>query len=133
MYTLQTFLDSDLSLIIFEEDRELFKSQASDLEPLVQFLQKRPRHPGRVTVFDRYVGRAAALLISRLSPVKVNTGVISDGGREVLTDAGIDFEARERAKYLMGVASEDMCRWEKLAMGKNSEELLEQLLKTREK
>ncbi len=132
MYTLRQFLDSDLSLAIYEGEKELFNSRASDLEPLVQFLEGKTPAGDSLVIFDRYVGRAAALLISRIKPQKVLTGVISENGSQVLDDASIPFEAGERAKYLMGVASEDMCRWEKLSLGKSSEELLSELMKMRE-
>lgn len=133
MYTLRQFLDSDLSLVIYDGDLELFSSRASNLEPLVAFMEKDVPAGNALVVFDRYVGRAAALLISGLKPQKVYTGVISDGGVLVFEEAGIVFEARERAKFLMGVASEDMCRWEKLAQGKSADELLVELKKTRER
>jgi uncharacterized protein DUF1893 len=132
MYTLRQFLDSDLSLVIYKGGQELFNSKASDLEPLVQFLESaRPADKGLV-VFDRFVGRAAALLISTLEPEKVYTGVISENGAQVLDDASIPFEAHEKAKYLMGLASDDMCRWEKLSLGKSPEQLLSELKKMRE-
>ncbi|MCP4686346.1 MAG: DUF1893 domain-containing protein [bacterium] len=133
MYTLQEFLDSDLSLVIYVADKEEFRSRASDLEPLVKFLDDSTPSNERPVVFDRYVGRAAALLVSTLKPEKVHTGVISEAGAQVLDDARIPYEAREQARYLMGVASEDMCRWEKLSMGKSPEELLSELRKTRER
>jgi len=133
MHTLRQFLDSDRSFVIYEGERELFYSRESDLEPLVQFLDSATPLGDALTVFDRYVGRAAALLISTLRPQKVYTGVISEGGVQVLAEAGIPFEAGEKAKYLMGVASEDMCRWEKLSIGKSPEELLDELRKITER
>jgi len=133
MYTLKQFLDSDLSLVIYEGAREVFSSGASDLEPLVQYLDQDSTVGGNLTVFDRFVGRAAALLISTLKPRRVYTGVISENGAQVLEAMGIPFEAAETAKYLMGVASEDMCRWEKLSLGKTPDELLDELRKMRER
>lgn len=133
MYTLAEFLETDLSLIIYDDGRELFRSTASNLEPLVAFLKMGINTRGAVTVFDRYVGRAAALLISTLRAKKVYTGVISEGGAVVFEETGLEFEAGERAKYLMGVASADMCRWEKMAVGKTPQELLAALNGVREK
>ena len=57
-----------------------------------------------------------------IKPSKVYTPVISDGGREILDTFGIPFKADRQVKYLMGIASDEMCRWEKMTIGKTPEE-----------
>ncbi|MCK4632789.1 MAG: DUF1893 domain-containing protein [candidate division Zixibacteria bacterium] len=123
MFTKDQFLSSTASLIVFHGDEVAFESDDSDLRPLVAYLGQTELGRNDVTMFDRYVGRAAALLMSRIKPIKVNTGTISEGGAVVLDEHAIPFEAKEKVTYLMGVASQDMCRWEKMAVGKSSEEL----------
>ena len=69
-----------------------------------------------------YTGRAAALLMVLIKPAKVYTPIISEGAREVFQQYDIPFETLETVKYLMGVASDGMCQWEKKALGKSPEE-----------
>ena len=127
MMTLAEFLDSKWSLIVFAGETPVFRSDESDLRPLVTYLAGETNADEPLIVFDRYVGRAAGLLFSLIEPVRVCAGVISEAGAATLDRFGIAYEAGQTVKYLMGVASKEMCRWEKLAMGKTAEELLSEL------
>jgi len=42
-----------------------------------------------------------------------------------LNDARIELESLQTVKYIMDVASEDSCKWEKLVIGKSAEEFWE--------
>ena len=128
--TLKEFLDGPDSLAVYDSDRELiFRSQASDLKPLIDLLRTDAAKKSRqcLCVYDRYVGRAAALLITRIQPAKVLTGVISEGGTETLATHEIAFEAGRSVKFLKGIAGDDICRWEKMALGKTSDEFWKEL------
>ena len=129
MFTKDQFLGSTASLVVYHGEEAAFESDASDLRGLVTYLGQTELGRNDVTIFDRYIGRAAALLMTLIKPIKVNTGTISEGGAAVLEEHTIPFEADEKVTYLMGVASEGMCRWEKMAVGKSSEELLTELQK----
>lgn len=122
MYSFDRFIKSPWSLVVLAEGRIIFRSRASSLKPLVRFLKLELNNNSQLVIFDKYIGRAAALLMTLIKPVRVSTTVISEGGRQVLTEYDIPFEARREVKYLMGVASEKMCRWEKMAIGKTPEE-----------
>jgi hypothetical protein len=127
MFSFEKFIESKWSLVLLADDRIVFKSQASDLKPLTRFLRDGNRFEHELVIYDKYVGRAAALLITLIRPQKVLTPVISTGGKEILNKYGIPFKARRQVKYLMGVASDEMCRWEKMAMGKSPEEFWDML------
>ncbi len=128
MYTLDEFIDSKWSFVVYHGDRIVFSSQESDLHPLMEyFAHSGPMETADIILFDRYIGRAAALLMTLAKPRHVYTGTISEGGIETLDKASIPFESRERVKWLMGVASKDMCRWEKLALGKTPQDFYDHL------
>ena len=129
MQTLEQFLQDGSSLVVYSAEAEIFRSDASDLTPLIEYVQTIGDRYAVVVIFDKYVGRAAALLMSLVKPSQVYVGVISEGGAAVLTEAGIAFEAAKQVTYLMDVASESMCRWEKLSLGKTAEEF-RQVLKS---
>ncbi|UCE25286.1 MAG: DUF1893 domain-containing protein [Candidatus Zixiibacteriota bacterium] len=127
MYSYERFLNSKWSLVITESDRIIFRSRATAIKPLIRYL-KQHHKPGRqVIIYDKYVGRAAALLMVLIKPVKVFTPVISFGGEETLKEFQVPYKAQKRVEYLMGMASDEMCRWEKMTIGKTPEEFRDML------
>ena len=127
MYSFEQFKKSRWTLIIISDGDIIFRSQAKAIKPLIRFLKNKPSNLSNVIIYDKYIGRAAAMLMTFLKPMKVYTPVISQFGREVFEKHNIDFEADKEVKYLMGIASEDMCKWEKLTAGKTPEELIQML------
>ena len=121
------FIKSQWSLVIIAGGRILFRSKASAIKPLIKYLKSDKADAEEVTIYDKYVGRAAALLMVRIKPVLVRTPVISEGGAEVFEKFGVPYRAQRRVKYLMGVASDEMCRWEKMTIGKTPDEFWELL------
>ncbi len=130
MYTLEQFVESGLSFLVCQDGKEVFRSSESDLRPVVEFLTTSKVRRASLTVYDKYVGRAAALLITLLNPDKVYAGIISQAGADALEQHVIPYEAGEQVQYLMDVASRDMCRWEKMSAGKTPVEFFRQLEKT---
>ena len=127
MHTLASFLETGLSLVVYRDGQVVFESSDSDLRPLVTYIRTYGSDDGEVVIFDKYVGRAAALLMELIRPHHVYAGVISQSGAQALKESGIGFDAGREVKYLMDVASEGMCRWEKMAIGKIAEEFLAEL------
>ncbi|UCG62579.1 MAG: DUF1893 domain-containing protein [Candidatus Zixiibacteriota bacterium] len=121
MYSFDKFIESKWSLVVLAEDRVVFRSTASAIKPLIRFMKSDYGQYREMLIYDKYIGRAAALLMVLIGPKKVYTPVISEGGQEILTKYGIPFEAQKKVKYLMGVASDEMCRWEKMTIGKSPE------------
>jgi hypothetical protein len=130
MLTLKEFAEGDRNFVAVVNGKEVFISTKSDLIPILDYLDSDRTGHDDTVLFDRYIGRAAALLMTMLKPARVCTPVISKGGRAVFEEYGIEFEATETVEYLMGVASDGMCRWEKLAQGKSPSEF-HQLVKSR--
>ncbi|MBU0985286.1 MAG: DUF1893 domain-containing protein [candidate division Zixibacteria bacterium] len=122
MYTLDEFLASGWSLVVYADDDLVYRSKDSDLIPLLDFLDRDRESSLRLTIFDRYIGRAAALLMVLIQPQRVCAGVLSEGGAIVLRENKVPFEAVRQVKYLMDIASEGMCRWEKAAQHRTPEE-----------
>ncbi|MEA1981451.1 MAG: hypothetical protein U9N54_10815, partial [candidate division Zixibacteria bacterium] len=48
--------------------------------------------------------------------------MISENAVNLFIEYEIDFEATKIVKYLMGEASNEMCQWEKLSIGKYPDE-----------
>ncbi|MFH1688525.1 MAG: DUF1893 domain-containing protein [bacterium] len=124
MYSFARFQKSPWSLVVLSGGRMVFKSRAKAIEPLLRYLNTNPPPLADAVIYDKYVGRAAALLMTLVGPIVVKTPIISDGGAAALLEHEIAFEAGRQVKWPMGVASENMCYWEKLAMGKSPREFL---------
>jgi hypothetical protein len=126
--SLEAFLKSGKSLVIYVQDQVVFESNDSDLKPLLEYIKDFGPDYGRPVIFDKYVGRAAALLMTLVWPSKVLTGVLSENGKAALEEAGLEVEYSELVKYLMAVASHDMCRWEKMSLGLDAQQFCDLIL-----
>ena len=124
MVTLREFLDSPWSLVVYHGDEDVFRSREKDLHGLVKYLDETDVGSEPIVFFDRYVGRAAAGLMLLRSPARVATGVVSEAGRAMLEEHQVPLLADRTVQYLMNVASDGMCRWEKFSLDKTPNELL---------
>jgi hypothetical protein len=124
--TKEQFLQSDYNLVIAKDGEALFFSRASDLLGLISYL-KSDSPAKSVAIFDRYVGRSAALLMILLEPTYIFAETISEPGIAVLRDTRVEPEYSRLVPLLMGHESESMCRFEKLALDKTAEQLLIEL------
>ena len=122
MISLEEFTNSKESLIIYQDEKIIFSSYDSDIIPLIKFLDRGKELSGEVIIFDKYIGRAAGLLMTKISPSFIYTPIISEKAVNLFIEYEIDFEATEIVKYLMGKASNEMCQWEKLSIDKYPDE-----------
>ena len=74
------------------------------------------------TVFDKVVGRAAALLMIYGGVKKVMTPLISRGALIVLKRGGAKVEYQKIVKCILNVKGDDLCPMEKMSRGKSSKE-----------
>lgn len=118
MYNLQKFKKSDWDLIVYKNKKIIFRSKDSGIKPLIKYVKKFDRKYKNLVVYDKIVGRAAALLLAYTNSSKVYTPIISHSGILVLKKYKIDFEAKKKVKYIMNYGSKDICKWEKLAKNK---------------
>lgn len=130
MHDLNYFSKSAWNLIIYDNKTIIFQSKARGLKPLIIFIKKSDRKYKNLVVYDKIIGRAAALLLAYIKTSKVYTPIISHVGILVLKKYKISFEAEKRVKYIMGKASKAMCQWEILAKNQTPKKFW-QLVKNR--
>ena len=105
----------------------MYQSKKQRLEPLLFCLKKYKVQMRGATVFDKVVGRAAALLLVYGGVVKVLTPIISRGGLLVLRRGGAIVEYQKIVKNILNQAGDDLCPMEKLSQKKAPKEFIAML------
>ena len=121
----EKFLKTEDTLWICLTGNLLFRSTEKGIAPLLTYLQESPPHPEGVTVFDRVVGNAAALLSKKAFGKKVYSLMGSELAAETLKRLGIAYSFLTVVPYILNQAGDDMCPFEKASIGKSPEEFYE--------
>jgi len=116
------FLVSKDKLRVYSEDRLIFTSSRDGLLSLLEYIDKFSPYERDVTVFDRVVGNAAALLLRRIFCGEVYSPLASELAVKTLRRFGIGYHFTEIVPYIRGQGQEGMCPMEKLSLGKSPEE-----------
>ena len=116
------FLVSNNTLQVYKEDRLIFASSKDGLLPILEYTEHFAPYEKDVTVFDRVVGNAAALLLKKLFCNEIYSPLGSELAAKTLSSFGISYHFVETAPYIKNQAGDDMCPMEKLSMNKNPEE-----------
>jgi len=121
----EKFLKTEDTLWICLTGNLLFRSTEKGIAPLLTYLQEFPPHPEGVTVFDRVVGNAAALLSKKAFGKKVYSLMGSELAAETLKRLGIAYSFLTVVPYISNQAGDDMCPFEKASIGKSPEAFYE--------
>jgi len=122
------FLVSNDKLRVYSGDRLIFTSSRDGLLSLFEYIDKFSPYEKDVTVFDRVVGNAAALLLKRIFCGEVYSPLASELAVKTLRRFSIGYHFTEIVPYIRGRGQEDMCPMEKLSLGKNPEEFYQACL-----
>ncbi len=122
------FLESGNTLQVYRQGRLVFNSAEPRILPLLEYAARFAPHEKGVTVFDRVVGNAAALLLSRISCREVYSPLGSRPAGETLRSYGINYHFTETVPLIQNQRREDMCPMERLSLGKDPEEFYQACL-----
>jgi len=122
------FLASNDKLRVYGGDRLIFVSSRDGLLSLIEYMASFSSLEKDVTVFDRVVGNAAALLLKRISCSEVYSPLASELAVKTLRRFGIGYHFTEIVPYIRSRGQEDMCPMEKLSLGKSPEEFYQECL-----
>lgn len=128
MYTdlFSMFLDSNDTLQIYRDERLIFSSAKDRLLPLMEYLANNT--PGQpVTVFDKVMGNAAALLAVKASCREIYSPLGSELAVKTLKKYGIEQHLTEIVPYITRPDGKGMCPMEKLSIGKEPEEFYQEM------
>ena len=122
------FLVSNDKLRVYSGDRLIFTSSRDGLLSLLEYIDKLSPYEKDVTVFDRVVGNAAALLLKRIFCGEVYSSLGSELAIRTLHYFGIGYHFTEIVPYIRGRGREGMCPMEKLSLSKSPEEFYQACL-----
>jgi len=122
------FLTSNNTLRVYEDSKLIFASDQDRLLPLAEYIDKSASNHRDVVVFDKIMGRAAALLCIKASCREVYSPLGSQLAIEVLEEHGIKYHLSQIVPHIQQPNGQDMCPMEKLSLDKKPEEFY-QLLK----
>ena len=113
------FLISGDTLWVCEGDRQLFTSNKGVLLPLLEYIDKFVPRQKQVTILDRIMGNAAALLSVKAGARKVYSPLGSKLAANTLDRYNIEYHLGEVVPFIRTANGEDMCPMEKLSISKD--------------
>jgi len=119
------FLESGNSLWVYKDGGHLFTSSKSGILPLLEYIGTQAPHHRQITIFDKVVGNAAALLSVKAAVEEVYSPLGSELAARTLRDYDVKYYFSETAPYIQNRSQDDMCPMEKLSIDKSPEEFFE--------
>lgn len=124
---LQYFADKKLAFALIKNDKIFYASKKQRLEPLLFCLKKCKAQMLGAVVYDKVVGRAAALLLVYGGVKKILTPIISRGALVILKRSGAEVKYQKIVKNILNRAGDDLCPMEKLSQGKTAKEFIKKI------
>lgn len=124
------FLASNDSLQVYNGDKLLFTSAKDGLLPLLDYITEFAPSSAGITVFDRIVGNAAALLLVKASCRKVYSPLGSELAARTLDYHAVEYNFTEVVPYIRNRSGQGMCPMEKLSLHKTPGEFYEAVSKS---
>jgi hypothetical protein len=115
------FLTSKNTLRVYKGSKLIFTSDKDRLLPLVEYIDKFASQHHNVVIFDKIVGRAAALLFIKADCQEVYSPLGSQLAIEVLEKYSIKHHLTQIVPCIQK-PNKDMCPMETLSIGKDPEE-----------
>jgi hypothetical protein len=118
----EEFLKSQDTIRDYQGEKLLFSSQAEGLLPLMGYAAKFAPNKKDVTVFDRGVGNAAALLLKKALCKEVYSQLDSESAIQAPESFGIKNHFNEVMPCIQDDSRQNLCPMEKMSLGKTAEE-----------
>jgi hypothetical protein len=116
------FLTGNNTLRVYQDSKLIFASDKDRLLPLVEYIDKFASSHRDVVIFDRIMGRAAALLCIKANCREVYSPLGSKLALKVLEGNDIKYHLGQVVSYIQNADRKEMCPMEKLSLDKKPEE-----------
>ena len=115
------FLESQDTLCVLEGNNKLFTSQEGLLFPLLEYIDKYSHLHSQVTILDKTVGNAAALLAIKAGATRIYSSLGSQLAADTLSRYNRVYHFTEIVPFIRARNGEDICPMERLSLsGDNS-------------
>ena len=116
------FLASGDTLRIFDGDVLVFSSSKERLVPLMNYIAAGTGDRESVTVFDKVMGNAAALLSVKIKAGEVSSPLGSELAVKTLEEYDISYHLDAIVPFILRADGVRMCPMEELSIGKTPDE-----------
>jgi Domain of unknown function (DUF1893) len=116
------FLTSRNTLRVYQGNKLIFTSDRDRLLPLMEYLEKFASRHRKVVIFDKILGRAAALLCIKANCREVYSPLGSQLAINVLGKHDIKYHLTRTVPCIQKPDSTEMCPMELLSIGKEPAE-----------
>ena len=109
------------------ENKTIFSSNGKWLHPLFDledFLNRENYDPAKLTLYDKIIGKASALMIVRLGIRKVAGGIVSKPAETVFKNWNVEFSTEKQVDYID-------CKTEQILMDVSDPEKVYQIISVR--
>lgn len=110
------------TLRVYKGNKLLFASNKDRLLPLLEYIDRFVPYYQQVTIFDKVMGNAAALLCIKATCREVYSPLGSQLALKTLDKYGIKYHLTEIAPYIQRADAKGMCPMERLSLNKKPEE-----------
>jgi len=121
------FIASEDSLRVYDGDQLIFQSGKDRLQPLLEYIAVFTPYPGKIRIFDKIMGNAAALLSVKTGCQEVYSPLGSELAIQTLSSYHIEYHFTEVVPYIQKRNQQGMCPMEELSISKSPEEFYEVL------
>jgi hypothetical protein len=117
-YNLDHFQKTDWTFLLLKKNKIIYRSKKERLQPLIFCLKNKKALLKGATVYDKIVGRAAALLMIYGKIKSVSTPIISRSALKEFGKTNIKVEYGATTGRIMNKKGDDTCPMEKLSQNK---------------
>jgi hypothetical protein len=121
------FMSSDDTLRIYKDGALVFSSKKDRLLPLMEYIATRQIGQEPVTVFDKMMGNAAALLAIKINAGEVYSPMGSELAAKTLDAYGIKYHLTEIVPRILRPDGQGLCPMEQLSIGQQPEQFYQEM------
>ena len=127
-FSFSEFEKSGYSFVLLKNEKIIYRSHAQGLKPLISCIKKYKKEMRGAVVFDKIVGRAAAILLAYAKVKEVWMSTISRSGKAYLTRNKVKIDYKNLTNCIMNRQGNDTCPMEKMSRKMSSGEFIKKML-----
>jgi len=128
-HNLDYFAARPWSFVLIKNDKIIYKSKLRGLKPLILCIKKNKTEMQGAIVYDKIIGKAAAILLACAKVKEVWTSAISFSAKQYLARKGVKIAYIKLIKYIKDRRSDGICPMEEISQKMPERKFIEMILK----